>query len=151
MKPDRPADASTAGRGAAAPLVIHCSDPRFQPHFQDFLRAELGIEHYALIAVPGGAQFLTLVDYLPKFSWAGWRWVKFIQGLNEPTRVILIAHEDCRWYLDMRFGAASQDPRAKQVRDLQKARAGLAERFGSIAIELYYARLADGRIVLERL
>ncbi len=35
-------------------LVIHCSDGRFQPHFQDFLRRDLGVEHYTLVAVPGG-------------------------------------------------------------------------------------------------
>ncbi len=34
-------------------LVIHCSDPRYQIAFQDFLRNKLGLDHYALIAVPG--------------------------------------------------------------------------------------------------
>ena len=151
MRSDHPGDARSAGPDQSGVLVIHCSDPRFQPHFQDFLRGDLGIQHYTLLAVPGGAQFLTLVDYLPKFSWAGWRWAKFLMDLNAPARIILIAHEDCRWYLDTRFGPAPSDLRPKQVRDLQSARAGLVERFGNIAIELYYARRAEGGCVFDRL
>ena len=84
-------------------IVVHCSDARFQPHFQDFLKQGLGVERYLLLAVPGGPQFLTLTEYLPKFSWVGWRWLKFLADLSKPRRVILIGHGDCRWYLHSRF------------------------------------------------
>ena len=134
-----------------SPFVIHCSDPRFQGAFQDFLRGELGLKQYGLIAVPGGAQFLTLVEYLPKFSWAGWRWAKFLMDAAQPPRIVLIAHEDCRWYLDMRFGLPPRDMRDKQVRDLVSVRAGMAERFGKVPVELYYARFHDSRVVFDRL
>lgn len=124
-------------------VVLHCSDPRYQPHFQDFLGKGLGLAHYALIAVPGGAQFLTLVDYLPKFSWVGWRWVKFVVDLTRPRRIILIGHQDCRWYLDFRFGADAACVREKVIADMRRVRSGLAERFSAAHIELYYARLED--------
>jgi hypothetical protein len=132
-------------------VVIHCSDPRFQPHFQDFLRKALGIEHYALIAVPGGAQFLTLADYLPKFSWAGWRWLKFVMGMGSPERVILIAHEDCRWYLDQRFWPGASSLREKQLRDVAHVRRELAERFARSKVESYYARVEKEQVVFEAL
>ncbi len=132
-------------------VVIHCSDPRYQPHFQEFLRKGLGLERYALIAVPGGPQFLTLSDYLPKFAWAGWRWVKFVMGLAKPDRVILLAHDDCRWYLDMRFWLEAGRLRERQLADLQKVRAGILERFASSRVELYYARLAGGQATFEQL
>ena len=45
-------------------LVIHCSDPRYQAPFQDFLRGQLKLDRYALLAIPGGPQFLTLAEYL---------------------------------------------------------------------------------------
>jgi len=151
MRPEAAGGAKPVGPDLPGVLVIHCSDGRFQPWFQDFLRRDLGVDHYTLIAVPGGVHFLTLVNYLPKFSWAGWRWVKFLGDLSAPARVILIAHEDCRWYLDSRFGSAPQDPRGKQVEDLRVARAGLAGRFGKVPVELYYARLSGGRVVFERL
>jgi len=135
---------------SAGVVVIHCSDPRYQPHFQDFVRKNLGISNYALIAVPGGAQFLTLVDYLPKFSWVGWRWVKFVVDLTKPRRIILIGHDDCRWYLDLRF---SHDParlREKVTADLQRAGAGITERFSGAAVERYWARLeADDSVSFE--
>jgi hypothetical protein len=135
---------------SAGVVAIHCSDPRYQPHFQDFLRKNLGIPNYALIAVPGGAQFLTLVDYLPKFSWVGWRWVKFVVDLTKPRRIILIGHDDCRWYLDFRFGHDPARLREKVTADLKRARAGISERFRSASIELYWARLeADGSASFE--
>jgi len=137
--------------GESAVVVIHCSDARFQPHFQDFLRAELGLRNYSLIAVPGGPQFLTLADYLPKFSWAGWRWVKFMMGLGSPERVVLIAHEDCHWYLDQRFWPGPSNLRDRQLRDLQHVRREFAERFASTKVELYYARFDKERVAFESL
>lgn len=129
-------------------IVIHCSDPRFQSAFQEFVRRELGVERYSLIAVPGGPQFLTLFEYLPKFAWAGWRWVKFLAGLSEADRAILIAHCDCRWYLDMRF-AAVEELRERQMRDLRRVRQEWGERFGSTRVELYYATLQGDHVEFE--
>ena len=138
-------------KGDAGVLVIHCSDPRYQTHFQDFLRNALRLDRYALIAVPGGAQFLTLVDYLPKFSWAGWRWVKFLVDLLRPERVILIAHDDCRWYLNMRFVDSPERLRERLAADLRRVRSSFTERFGGARVELYFARLDDSGCIFEPL
>jgi hypothetical protein len=135
---------STADAGSTHPVVVvHCSDPRYQPHFQHFLRHGLKLDRYALIAVPGGPQCFTLDTYLPKFSWAGMRWMKFMVELTRPARVVLIAHDDCRWYIDNGF-ADVPTARAKQLADLRQARAVLAERFGSVPVDFYYATLRDG-------
>ncbi len=133
----------------SAAVVIHCSDPRYQPHFQDFLRNALKLDCYALIAVPGGAHFLTLVNYLPKFAWVGWRWVKFVHDVARAERMILIGHDECLWYLDMRF---SHDPariRERIAGDLRGVRAGLLERFPHLRIETYYARLEGDIAVVD--
>ena len=143
--------AASQAQGESGVLVAHCSDPRYQPHFQDFLRNGLRLERYALIAVPGGPQLLTLTEYLPKFSWAGCRWVKFMMDLNKPERVILIAHDDCRWYLDMRFWGQTAPLLERQIGDLRRVRADLGERFASSRVELYYARLEDGGAAFEAL
>jgi hypothetical protein len=143
----------TSGRGAGGeskPLVIHCSDPRYQPHFHEFLEAGLGLAHYALIAVPGGPQCLTLSDYLPKFAWAGWRWVKVMEQVAQPARIILIAHEDCRWYVSMGFATGTTGLRERQIADLRTARTALMERFGT-SVDLYYARLDGEHAVFESL
>ena len=136
--------------GESKPLVIHCSDPRYQPHFQEFLEKGLGLAHYALIAVPGGPQCLTLFEYLPKFGWAGWRWVKVMEEVARPERIILIAHDDCRWYLTMGFVRDAERLRERQIADLKAAQAKLTERF-STAVDLYHARLEGEQAVFEKL
>jgi hypothetical protein len=128
-------------------VAVHCSDPRYQPHFQQFLNTALGLGRYGLVAVPGGPQFLTLTDYLPKFSWAGWRWLKFLVDLAHPRRIILIAHDDCRWYHG--FLPHGQEGRPRQVEDLRRVRAMLAERFAGAHVELYFARLEGEEAVFE--
>jgi len=128
--------------GAGA-LVVHCSDPRYVPHFQDFLRTGLGLEHYALVAVPGGVHALTLGEYLPKFSWVGWRWVSFLEGLIQPARVVMIGHHDCRWYQDARFLPLHGGGDDVQRADLQRVRSEMQLRFPDAAVETWFARL-DG-------
>ena len=138
----------TSSRISAGPggiVVFHCSDPRFQAHFHEFLRQGLGLDSYALVAVPGGAQFLTLSKYLSKFSCAGWRWVKFLGKLHKPVRVILIAHDDCRWYQDSPRG----NLRERQARDMERVRASLEKRYEGVRVDLYLARLEDGGAVFE--
>ena len=130
-------------------LVIHCSDPRFQKHFHEFLRAHLGLDTYGLIAVPGGAQFLTMIDYLPKFSWVGWRWLKFLVDRSRPRRVILIVHDDCLWYKDLRFWQHGGDWKSAALSDLAKVRDGLRARFGSLGVETWFARIDGGEVVFE--
>jgi hypothetical protein len=138
-----------AESGGNPVVVIHCSDPRYQPHFQDFLRSGLKLDRYALVAVPGGPQCFTLAQYLPKFAWAGWRWMKFLVNLTKPSRVILIAHDDCRWYIENRFTTESR-AREKQLEDMRRAQSDIVERFGAIAIEVYYATLTDGVAHFQR-
>ncbi len=128
-------------------LVVHCSAARFQPHFEEFLVEGLNLKNYSLIAIPGGVQALMLVDYMPKFAWASWRWTKFLLDADRPPRLVLLAHEDCRWYRHL----WPQEPlKGRILGDLARARGSLQDRFPRSPIELYYARLdAQGHVVFE--
>ena len=108
------------------------------------------MDHYALIAVPGGAQLLKLLDFLPKFSWVGWRWVKFMVDLTRAERIVLIVHDDCRWYLQNLFGHDPARIHERMIDDALRVRAGLLERFGDRSIEIYHARLTGTRAVFDR-
>jgi len=130
--------ASESGGGA---LVVHCSDPRYQPHFQDFLRNGLGLQQYALLAAPGGVHPLTLTQYLPKFAWTGWKWVNFLGDLIGPARIVLIGHDDCRWYKRAQFLHLHGGKDAAQHGDLQRVKAELQERFPGAAVEAWFATL----------
>lgn len=148
--PDRYRSAEVCPSTEGSSLVIHCSDPRFQPHFQDFCRKALGLDHYGLIAVPGGPQVLALLNFLPKFSWAGWRWMKFMVDLTRAERIVLILHDDCRWYLQSLFGHDPAQIRQRMAEDATRVRAALLERFGPRTIEIYHATLEGNRARFDR-
>jgi hypothetical protein len=142
----RPVQAATE----AEVIAIHCSDPRYQPHFQQFLNATFRPGHYAPVVVPGGPQLLALADYLPKFGWAGWRWVKFLVDLSRARRVVLIQHDDCRWYHDTRFLHMADDIATRQLEDMHRVRDALTERFGLKDVQLYVARLDGEEAVFDQ-
>lgn len=130
-------------------VAVHCSDPRYQWHFHEFLRNGLGVREYGLVAVPGGPQLLARLDFLPKFSWAGWRWMKFLIDLMKPERVILINHDDCRWYFSTLQASDPERVRARQLADLRGIQREFSDRFAG-QIEAYFARIEDGSATFER-
>ncbi len=133
--------AAKVNRSDADVLVVHCSDHRFQAGLHEFLNQGLGLnENYDLLVVPGGPQCLTLVEYLPKFSWAIWKWFRFLVENHELRRIILIAHQDCGWYKPLPLHLhASSDPRQRQEEDLRRVRHALKKDFPELSVELYYA------------
>jgi len=130
-------------------IVVHCSDPRYQWHFHEFLRHGLGIREYGLVAVPGGPQMLARLDFMPKFSWSGWRWLKFLIDLTKPERVVLINHDDCRWYWSILRARDPARVREQQLADLRSIQREFNDRF-NVQIEAYYARLEHGEAAFER-
>jgi hypothetical protein len=140
---------ATAQRAGANTLVAHCSSSAYQPYFEEFLDRKLGLEHYAVLALPGGVQTLTLFEYLPKYSWSGWRMMKFLVDVDKPARVILIGHQDCRWYADLRFWDRGRSERERIVADLRQAGEECARRFPACRVELYFARQEGADVVFE--
>lgn len=130
-------------------LVIHCSSSLYQPFFQDFLRKQLRIEHYGLVALPGGVQPLTLMDHLPKFAWSGWRQIKFLSDLDDPARVILIGHDDCRWYHRGPIPRLVDSERKRQEADLQSVAKEWKDRFPGTEVQLYYAIIQNGKATFD--
>jgi len=135
-----------------AALVVHCGDHRFQAAFNEFLNKELRLGgNYDLIVVPGGPQSLTLVEYLPKFSWASWRWFRFFVENHEIGRLILIQHQDCAWYKSLPLHLhSSAEPRQRQEEDLRRIGQVLKKDFPKVRAELYFAKWdTSERIVLD--
>lgn len=122
-------------------LVVHCSDHRFQAGFYEFLNLKLNLdENYDLLVLPGGPQCLTLVEYLPKFSWAGWKWLRFLIDAHGLKRLILVQHQDCGWYKELPFHLhTSPEPRLHQEEDLRRVRSALVKEHPELRAELFYA------------
>ncbi len=130
-------------------LVVHCSAARMQPQFHRFLQDGLQLGRYTLIVIPGGIQSLTTLHYLPKFGWAGWRWMKFLVDLEEPPRVVLIGHDDCNWYKKVCWLNRPAALRERILTDLRQARAAVCERFPKARVDAYFARLEGDTVVFE--
>ncbi|HEV2351730.1 MAG TPA: hypothetical protein VG028_18010 [Terriglobia bacterium] len=141
---------STVNRADAEVLVVHCSDHRFQAGIREFLDRGLNLgENYDLLIIPGGPQCLTLVEYLPKFSWVGGRWFRYLVENHELKRLILIAHQDCGWYKSLPLHLHSSNiARDRQDEDLRRAYRSLMKDFSELHIELYYAGWDDGDHVM---
>jgi hypothetical protein len=74
--------------------------------------------------------------------------MKFLVDPSKPRRLILIGHDDCRWYHDSRFLLAHADVGERQLADLRQVRAQ-CRRFPSVAVETYFARLDGDEAVFD--
>ncbi len=142
-------------------VVVACSGHDLQPPLRAFLEQGLGLPEgsYDLVAVPGGPQFMALSEHLPKFAWAGQRWVGFFVEKLKVGRVVLVSHEGCSWYADERFvpallralGHGESTMKERQRRDLRQAAAALRAALPAAAVEAFFAeKAADGRMTFTR-
>jgi len=133
-------------------LAVHCGDYRSQGAFHEFLSQSLGLqENYDLMVIPGGPLSLTLFEYLPKFSWSSWKWLRFFVEQHEVKRLVLIQHQDCAWYKTMPLHLhASPEPRERQEQDLRRVREAMKKDFAQLSVALYYAGWdSSGRVMVE--
>jgi len=135
-------------------MVIACSDGRWRSQTLDFVTNELRLDpHFHMVEVPGGIEPLTLLDLVPKdFNFLRRR-VHMLVQLHSIRRLILIAHQDCGWYLQRKIGPPTTDIRPRQIADLRHVRARARDLFGDVTVETYFASLdRDGgssRVVFE--
>jgi hypothetical protein len=129
------------GQNQSHVVVIHCSDPRYQPHFQNFLRDGLGLTHYGLIAVPGGVELFSPSESNNTLRRQGAAWFDFMSRLMTAERCILIGHADCRWYVENRIEPNEGCLKEHQSRDLDAVRAEIIRRFPIVEVELYFAEI----------
>ncbi len=153
--------ASTRAEATPSPvLVVACSNSGYLAPTREFLECHLGLGNggYHLLAVPGGPQVLVLSEHLPKFAWAGHRWLRFAREKMAVRRIVLVAHEGCLWYEDERFVPAllhrhlhGETAAEHQRADLRRAAEGLRGLDLPFAIEAYYAANGvDGRVEFQR-
>jgi hypothetical protein len=135
-------------------IVIHCSDPRFQAAFEEFLEHELGLAKggYIPIVVGGGAGVLGHPEQLPKeFKFLKERLEHYREIFPTARRIILINHEGCRYYQHLKSRAlAIIGSRLHMPLDLGRDDLSLvAESFRHFLshlgyhLEYYYAKFAD--------
>lgn len=126
-------------------LVIHCSDPRFQSAFHDFLRDELGITMPAVIAVPGSTGSFGVQSFLPKNWYALRNQIKLMTEHNDFPRVVLINHDDCKGYASIAHLFKGLTNLVSEQRKHLKALAGFIQKefLSGAKFELYQARIIN--------
>src|SRR5260221_5730132 len=85
----------------AQAIVVHCSDPRFQLAFREFIRDDLHLKdgEYIPFVMSGGVATLSEPLKLPKeFEFMKKRIRFFLNRFESINRIVLINHEDCRHY-----------------------------------------------------
>ncbi len=145
-------------------IVVHCSDPRFQKAFGEFIRDELGLKdgEYIPLVISGGVASLSEPLKLPKeFKFMKERLQFFVERFDSITRVILINHEDCRHYEMLKevigglFLHHAPTMVERQQRDLLMVARTLLKLFRpNLSLELYYAKFLDAdhkQIVFEKI
>jgi len=128
--------------------AIYCSDGRVGEHFDDFLQNGLGLPRYDRVALPGGPTCLAghQQAYLEEQGVVDEP--KFLVEVHGLSRIVLIAHEGCAFYSN-RLELKDRRLELVQRADLVRA-AAVVHRVTAIdAIEAYFARHADGRVVFE--
>jgi len=128
-------------------LVIHCGDPRFQTAFHQFITLELGISNYTPLIIGGGIHAFGMQTFLPKNFKIIWEQIKFFIKEGKLNQIIIINHEDCRWYSKMKgyYGSLSLPLKGKQ--DLKSAALTILRDFSGVNVRTFWAGL-DGDNIL---
>jgi hypothetical protein len=145
-------------------VVIHCSDPRFQTAFEQFIAEELHLAKgaYIPIVVGGGAGVLGHPEQLPKeFKFLKERLELYRHVFPSARHIVLINHEHCHYYDSLKgrvlnFLGSRLKPSLEHGREdlplVARVCQHLLAHLGC-QVELYYARFADPeqtRIVFEK-
>ena len=146
-------------------IVIHCSDPRLQSAFEEFLEHELHLEkgQYIPIIVGGGGGVLAHPEQLPKeFKFLKDRLEHYRRVFPTVRRIVLINHEGCRYYDSIKtkvltFIGSRLKPSGEHAREDLSLMTRVFQHFLShlgYTVELYFARYADAersKVVFEKI
>jgi hypothetical protein len=136
------------GRIQAA--AIYCSDGRFGDQIDDFLHHELRLPRYDRVTVPGGPA--CLAGHFPAYRHeeAVIDSLKFLVKVHHISRIVLIAHQNCAFYLDY-LKVHSIDILERQREDMMKAVRRVHDVAPHVKIDAYFARLCDNQIRFQTL
>ena len=130
-------------------VVIHCGDPRFQDAFHSFLNNELRLKNYVPIVLGGGIYPFGVQNLLPKNFKILYQQIKFFLKEGKINRLVIINHDDCKWYQKFQ-GYTASIPLYDRLRgDLRSAAKHLSEDYLHVRVETYHAGLEGKEISFE--
>jgi len=121
---------------------IYCSDGRAGEQIDEFLHEGLHLPRYDRLAMPGGPACYS------GGLWEGHsaeRQLDFLCRVHGLERVVLIAHQECAFYLDwLKVPAAELEQRQRE--DLAKAAARIRQAQPNLAVEAYFLRRSEAQM-----
>lgn len=126
-------------------LVVQCSDARFQTAFRQFATEDLGLKNYFPLVVGGGVHALGAKNVLPEQYVTLHGQIKFFVEEIPLKRVVLINHEDCKWY-QSHAELSELDPDTKAQADLKTAVRELREEFPGVMVQAFWAALDGDKV-----
>lgn len=118
-----------------ATIAVFCSDERFSQAAFECLKTTLGVERCDLIVYPGGPQFIASNQEDPI------KRMKFLIQAHSVTRIILLSHTQCGYYMNLHPEMTESVLSALQISDIHKAADDLRRMFPGITVECYYMGL----------
>lgn len=128
----------TAVQANPTTLVIHCSDPRFQVAFGEFIQKGLRLSQgqFVPIIVGGGPASLVHLEMTNNLSYLNGQIRFFLHHCPNIGRIVVINHEDCGYYKTI-------PGRPNEKDDLTNIVGALTADMGDMEIVAYYARFTD--------
>ncbi|MBM3700812.1 MAG: hypothetical protein FJW68_07895 [Actinobacteria bacterium] len=125
--------------------AVFCSDERFIDESMSFIKYSLNINSFDLIVTAGGPAFINagtgaLMDNLA-----------LLVEEHNIKRLVLISHQDCKYYKKKFNNADDDEITEKQLNDLQSAKIKLRELFPGICTETYFAFIEEGKILFKEI
>ncbi len=127
-------------------LGIHCADPRFQSAFRRFISQELGIDNYTPLVIGGGVRALGDQNAPPENVETLWGQIKFFITEANIELVILINHEDCKWYEYVHSDQSEAELANIGRQDLQAADHRVRMEFANVQVRSFWAALENDTI-----
>jgi carbonic anhydrase len=122
-------------------LAVFCSDERFIAVTLEFLRRGLDMERCDLFVVAGGPAFIPQSE-LPLIER-----LNLLIEAHKIKRVVLIAHDDCRYYKHRYPKLAPEKLRQQQHNDLLAAVSALKQK--GIKVQAFFAFIDSSEVVFE--
>lgn len=138
-----------AGDGVET-LAVYCADGRYGDQADDLLHYGLKLPRYDRLVVPGGPA--DLVHYANAFfeEQAAVGHLELLLRAHPIRHVVLIAHEDCGYYLH-RLQVKAAEMEERQRADLDAAIERVRSLAPGVTVSAFYARRAGDKVRFEEL
>jgi hypothetical protein len=123
--------------------AVFCSDERFIDASIAFLKNTLKLKKFDLIVTAGGPAFIN-AD-VPALM----RNVNILKEEHNISTLVLISHEDCKYYCRKYVNASPDEIIKYQQKDLQDAKQKLLKLYPGLEVKIYFARIASSKIIFE--